>query len=66
MIKYRIIREYGLYYPQKKFIFWWVATEEPNNGYHTEVEAFSAVQQHNKMFGKDSKKKDIVWSGEMS
>lgn len=64
-MKYRIIKEYGLYYPQRKILFWWSATEEPNLGYHEESEALTVIHEHNKMFGKDSKKKDIVWAGEI-
>lgn len=62
-MKYRIVKEYNLFYPQRKLFFWWQATEEPNYGYATENEALGAVQQHNRLFGKDSRKKNVVWEG---
>lgn len=65
-MKYRIIKEYGLFYPQRKLLLWWVATEEPNYGYHTIEDASDAITQHNKMFGKNANKKNVVWSGEAS
>lgn len=64
-MKYRVIKEYGFFYPQRKLLFWWVSTEEPNNGYHEESEALVAIEKHNKIFGRDSKKKNVVWSGEL-
>lgn len=65
-MKYRIIKEYGLFYPQMKFLFfWWKATEYPNNGYHEQSDALDAIQAHNKIFGKDAKKKNVVWTGEL-
>lgn len=65
-MKYRIIKEYGLFYPQVKFFFFlWKATEYPNNGYHEQSDALNAIQEHNKMFGKNSGNGTIVWTGEL-
>lgn len=65
MIKYRIVYEYGLYYPQQRMWFHWISVNEPAFGHHTKEDALKDIESHNKMFGKDSGKKDIVWTGEM-
>lgn len=65
-MKYRIIKEYGLFYPQVEFFFFlWRAVEYPDNGYHAESDALNAIQEHNKMFGKSSGNGNIVWTGEL-
>lgn len=64
-MKYRVIREYGLYYPQMKRLFWWQAIDYPSIPYSEESDALIAIKQHNEMFGKDSKKNKVVWSGEL-
>lgn len=65
MIKYRVIKEYGLYYPQQKVWFWWTSVNEPAFGHHTQESAMEDIHSHNKMFGKDSNKKDVVWEGDL-
>lgn len=64
-MKYRIIKKYGLYYPQRKLLWWWTEVEDPNYGYCSESDALDSIQNHNKLFGKDSGKEDVVWSGEL-
>lgn len=63
-MKYRIIYEYGLYYPQYKQLWWWRNTTWPEAKYHTKEEALEDIEQHKAIFGKDAKKPEIVWEGE--
>lgn len=65
MIKYRIVYEYGLYYAQQKQWFWWTSVNYPTSGFHTQERAHEAIVSHNKMFGKGSNTKTVVWIGEM-
>lgn len=60
MSKYRIIKEYGLYYPQQKNLFWWQSTSDPVSAYHTLEEALEDIEQHERISSK-THKVDIVW-----
>lgn len=59
-MKYRIIKEYGLYYPQQKRMFWWQSTSYPISAYHTVEEAIEDIEEHKRIFSK-IRKIDVVW-----
>lgn len=59
-MKYRIIKEYGLYYPQVKKLFCWGSTSYPTSSYHTLDDALQDVEEHKRIFSKINKT-DIVW-----
>lgn len=59
-MKYRIIKEYGLYYPQTKRLFWWQSTTDPVSSYDTLEEAQSDIEEHKNIFSK-IRKVDVVW-----
>lgn len=63
-MKYRIIYEYGCYYPQYKQFWWWTNTSWPEARYHTKEEALEDIEQHKQIFSKEAKKKNVVWEGE--
>lgn len=64
-MKYRIVYEYGIYYAQQKQLFWWTSVNYPTSGFSTQEEAMEAITSHNKMFGKESNTKTVVWEGEL-
>lgn len=61
-MKYRIICEYGIYYPQVKSWYWpwWHSTNEPPCGCHSLEEAQEEIRMHKKVFSKEYKQK-VVW-----
>lgn len=59
-MKYRVIKEYGLFYPQMKHFFWWQSTTDPVSSYHTLEEALQDIEQHKRIFSK-IRKVDVVW-----
>lgn len=60
-MKYRIIKEYGLFYPQmRRWLFFWASTTDPVSSYHTLEEAKVDIEQHKEIFSK-IRKVDIVW-----
>lgn len=59
-MKYRVIKEYGLFYPQMKHLFWWQSTTDPVSSYHTLEEALQDIEQHKSIFSK-IRKVDVVW-----
>ena len=64
-MRYRVIREYGLFYPQvRQFGFWWHSTTDPEAICCTLDEALEDIEQHKKVFSKGAKKKTVVWEGE--
>lgn len=59
-MKYRVIKEYGLFYPQRQRLFFWTSTTEPTSSYHTLEEALEDIESHKRIFSK-IRKVDIVW-----
>lgn len=59
-MKYRVIKEYGLFYPQMKHFFWWKSTTDPVSSYRTLEEALQDIEQHKRIFSK-IRKVDVVW-----
>jgi hypothetical protein len=58
-VKYRVVKEYGLFYPQTKGWFVWWSTSEPTSAYHTLEEAIVDIEEHKRIFTK--KKTNVVW-----
>lgn len=60
-MKYRVVKEYGLYYPQVRVLFfWWESTTDPAYGEHTLEAAKADIEMHKKLFSKIHKV-DVVW-----
>lgn len=59
-MKYRVVKEYGLYYPQMKRLFWWQSTTDPASSYGTLEEAQADIEEHKNIFSKIHKV-DVVW-----
>lgn len=60
-MKYRIIKEYGLFYPQmRNWGLFWTSTTDPVSSYHTLEEAKADIEQHKEIFSK-IRKVDVVW-----
>lgn len=63
MKKYRIIFEYGLYYPQvRHWLGFWHNTSEPTAAFDTKEEAMEEIEKHKRIFSK--KPKEVVWESE--
>lgn len=59
-MKYRIIKQYGLFYPQTKWLLWWQPTSDPASSYDTLEEAKTDIEEHKHLFSKIHKV-DVVW-----
>ncbi len=63
-MKYRIIYEYGIYYPQvKSWLPWprWHSTNEPPCACQSLEEAQEEIRLHKKVFSKEDNQKKVDW-----
>jgi hypothetical protein len=51
-VKYRVVKEYGLFYPQMRRFFIWASIHDVATGYHTIEEARDEIEGHKKIFSK--------------
>jgi hypothetical protein len=61
-MKYRVIKEWGLYAPQMRRFFIWTSTSEPATKYNTLEEAIADIESHKRIFAKNSKTEVVWWS----
>jgi len=58
-MKYRVIKKFGLFYPEVRSLFWWSSTSEPATSYHSLEDAIKDIEDHKNIFTK--RKTDVVW-----
>lgn len=51
-MKYRVIKEYGVYYPQMRQWWRWTSINADVFGFDTAEEAIADIQLHKKVIGK--------------
>lgn len=58
-MKYRVIKECGMFYPQMKQCWYWRSINADVISFDTEEEAIADIQLHKKIFGK--RKIEVVY-----